>query len=192
MKHSLTRLFIFSILATATLGKVYGQVADATKPLDVFKPFIGNWAAPDTAKIYKMDPSRKGTYFFGFRMIGKSDQVYMLEDFGPGKKDTVFVGLITPNPLTGQLEMFGSNVKDGFLFKGFIEDVSPNGFTRHYDVFYPKDHPVSKQAGQMVSYREKFVMLNKNTMEFDVEFYSKKAQAWRKWSPGKYIIVKKS
>lgn len=165
---------------------------DNSKPLEIMKPFLGNWAAPDTAKIYKIDPARKGTNFFGFKMMGKGEQIMMLEDFGGGKSDTVFVALITPNPLTGQLELFGSNMRDGFLFKGFIVDITPTSFTRHYDVFYPKDHPIAKQAGQMVSYKEKFVLKDKNTMEFDVQFYSKKGQVWRNWSPGKYIVVRKS
>jgi hypothetical protein len=179
------------LLSFLYIKDAQAQQNNQKKPLEAMKRFEGNWVAPDTAKIYKLDPSRKGNYFFGFRMIGNADQCYMLEDFGPTRKDTVFVGLIAPNPLTGRLEIFGSNVRDGFLFKGVIDELSPDGFTRHYDVYYPKDHPIAKQAGQVVTFRERFVLLDPNTLEFDIEFFSKAAQAWRKWSQVKHIVVRK-
>jgi hypothetical protein len=58
-------------------------------------------------------------------------------------------------------------------------------------VYYPKDHPIAKQAGQVVTFRERFVLLDPNTLEFDIEFFSKAAQAWRKWSQVKHIVVRK-
>lgn len=165
----------------------------AQKPLEVFKPFLGHWVAPDTAQIYQIDPSTKNTIFFSFQARADFGAIEVMEHFKPEDKNTAtFLGITSYNPLTARYQFLGTNPKAQLLFEGYFENFTAKEFTRIYDVYYPRDSPVAQSAGQLVRYKERFVLLSEDVMELELQFYSKKGQEWKSWGAGKHILVRKS
>jgi len=180
-------LFFITLVNFASAQKA----ADNTDT-EVFNYFIGEWVAPDSARIYQLDPSRKGKIFFSFNKGAYNRTLLVAENHSPGDvSDAIFTGMVSLNPVTGIYEFFGTNSQDGFLFKGSFENTTKSSFTRHYDVYYPKEHPIAKSAGQIISFKEEFHLMDSNTIAFDLKFYDKKDKSWKYWIPGKHVLVRK-
>lgn len=174
------------------ISESYQNVNSSPKPLEVFKPFLGNWAAPDTAEVYKNDPSTIGTVFFSFQQRADFGTIEIAEHFKPNDKNTAtFIGVVCHNPVSGRYQFLGTNPKAQILFEGHFEGFSNKECTRVYDVYYPKDSPIAQSAGQLVSYKERFVLLSENVMELELQFFSKKEQLWKSWGGGKYLLLRK-
>lgn len=166
--------------------------ASLTRPMEVFKSFIGNWVPPDTSYIFKSDPSAKGVIFFSFIEKGNFGLMEVVEHYKVSdKSDASFIGVVCYSPLTGRYDYLGTNPKMNFHFSGTFDNINSKEFTRNYDVAYPKDFPMAQNAGQILSYKERFVLIDENTMEFDILFFSKKDQVWKPWNAQKFRLVRK-
>ena len=158
--------------------------------MDVFEAIVGTWHAPDS--IVKKTPSMKGRAIFKFEFDKAHSHIRVLEDFSlSDNEDFHFTGIISFNPLTGKFEFFGVNAKRNFLFKGNYSNVSSKGFTREYEVYYPKDSFMAKNFGQVISFREDFDLENNNMMSFDIKYYNRKTKRYEMWSESKHVVIKK-
>jgi len=189
MKHKTNFCLLLFLLMTIQYSTSQEEVKKEN-PMDVFEPLVGIWHAPDS--IIKKTPPMQGRAIFKFEFDKVHSHIKVLEDFSlTDNEDFAFTGIISLNALTGKYEFFGVNTQRNFLFKGYFSNVSSVGFTREYDVYYPKDSYMGKNFGQVISFREDFVFHDDNMMSFDIKFYNSRNKRYEMWSENKHVVVKK-
>jgi hypothetical protein len=188
MKSKINYLLLLFLLVTLQYGTTQKQV-EKENPMEVFKSLIGTWHAPDS--IVNKTPQMQGRSIFKFEYDKAHSHIKLLEDFSiTDNEDYTFTGIISFNPLTSKFEFFGVNAQRNYLFKGYFSNVTSNGFTREYDVYYPKDSYMANNFGQVISFQEDFVFLDENTMCFDIKYYNGKNKQYEMWTENKHVVIK--